>query len=95
MSGLNLETKLVGNIAGRFIIQGYQRGYRWDKEVTTLLTDIDEIAEADYCLQPIVVKVIGDGVDELKEFPILQSGGLDLEDRIEKGRQITSELLPA
>ena len=36
-----LNTKLVGDIQGKFIVPSYQRGYRWgDDEVTRLLDDI-------------------------------------------------------
>ena len=36
-----LETKLVGNIEGKFYIPSYQRGYRWGaEEVKRLLNDI-------------------------------------------------------
>lgn len=55
---MNLEEKLVGNISGKFIIEAYQRGYRWSKdEIEHLLNDIDEVPDGQkYCLQPIVVK---------------------------------------
>ena len=66
MSNINLEPKLVGNIEGEFYVPAYQRGYRWKDEVEMLLKDIDEIAEGDnYCLQPIVVKNIGEKKFEL------------------------------
>ena len=36
-----LDTKLVGDIQGRFVVPSYQRGYRWGiEEVTRLLEDI-------------------------------------------------------
>jgi len=60
IDNINLDTKLVGNIEGDFIIPAYQRGYRWKEEVETLLNDIDEIPDgAKYCLQPVVVKKLG------------------------------------
>ena len=68
MANINLETKLVGKINGHFYVPDYQRGYRWRKsEVETLLNDINEygkkpkLTENDnYCLQPIVVRNLGD-----------------------------------
>ena len=54
-----LETRLVGDIEGKFHIPSYQRGYRWGKnEVTRLLEDIFSNGENNYCLQPIVVRKI-------------------------------------
>ncbi len=62
----NLVTKLVGDIAGEFIIPAYQRGYRWDEEVVMLLNDINDIPDGEeYCLQPIVVRKIAKGKYEL------------------------------
>lgn len=63
---MNLEEKIVGDIAGEFVIEAYQRGYRWSKdEIEYLLEDIDEIPDGqNYCLQPVVVKD-KDGVYEL------------------------------
>jgi len=52
-----LELKLVGDIAGRFFVPGYQRGYRWGPhEVTALLDDVWGSKGGPYSLQPIVVK---------------------------------------
>lgn len=52
-----LQPKLVGDIEGEFFIPSYQRGYRWEKEhIVMLLNDIWENGDANYCLQPIVVK---------------------------------------
>ena len=56
-----LETKLVDNIEGKFIVKLYQRGYRWgESEVRRLLDDVYNLSKYDerrsYCLQPIVVK---------------------------------------
>ena len=55
---MNLEEKIIGDITGEFVIEAYQRGYRWTKdEIEHLLNDIDEIPDGqNYCLQPIVVK---------------------------------------
>ena len=68
-----LETKLVDDIRGKFVVELYQRGYRWTTlEVTRLLDDVygllgpHGITDAkNYCLQPIVVKNLGDDVFEL------------------------------
>ena len=63
---MNLEEKIISEITGNFIIEAYQRGYRWGKdEVERLLEDINEIPDGQkYCLQPIVVKNVN-GVYEL------------------------------
>ena len=63
---MNLTEKIVGNITGKFVIESYQRGYRWSKdEIEHLLEDIDEMPDGqNYCLQPVVVKN-RDGVYEL------------------------------
>ena len=55
---MNLEEKVISEISGNFIIEAYQRGYRWGKdEVESLLEDISEIPDGQkYCLQPVVVK---------------------------------------
>ena len=54
---INLDTKLVGEIEGEFLVKSYQRGYRWSKdEVVRLLEDIKQNENNNYCLQPIVVK---------------------------------------
>jgi uncharacterized protein with ParB-like and HNH nuclease domain len=61
-----LETKLVGDIEGDFIIKEYQRGYRWEKEqIEMLLNDIRENGNLNYCLQPIVLKKLKDKEYEL------------------------------
>ena len=66
MNNINLEPKLVGKIEGEFYVPDYQRGYRWNDEVTMLLNDIDEIPEGkNYSLQPIVVKKIDEKKYEL------------------------------
>ena len=58
---MNLEEKIVGKITGTFVVESYQRGYRWSKyEIEHLLEDIDEIPPGqNYCLQPVVVKNVG------------------------------------
>lgn len=64
---MNLEEKTIGNISGNFIIEAYQRGYRWGKdEIERLLEDIQEIPDGQkYCLQPVVVKDTGGATYEL------------------------------
>ena len=63
---MNLEEKIIGDISGEFVIEAYQRGYRWSNdEIIHLLEDVDEIPDGqNYCLQPIVVKN-NDGIFEL------------------------------
>lgn len=52
-----LEGRFVGNIAGKFVVKSYQRGYRWGKsQVLALLNDIYDNGANPYCLQPIVVR---------------------------------------
>lgn len=52
-----LDTKLVGDIRGKFVVPSYQRGYRWgEEEVTRLLEDIYANGARSYCLQPVVVR---------------------------------------
>lgn len=66
MSDIQLITKLVGKIEGRFFIPSYQRGYRWGtKEVELLLDDILSSGDSPYCLQPIVVKRLDNNHYEL------------------------------
>lgn len=61
-----LELKLVGDIAGRFFVARYQRGYRWgEPEVRRLLQDIWDSKGAPYSLQPVVVKRLREGEWEL------------------------------
>ena len=67
-----LETKFVNDIAGNFFVKSYQRGYRWGKsEVERLLEDVISLngqggqPNKNYCLQPIVVKNLGNGQFEL------------------------------
>lgn len=69
MSNVNikLETRLVGEITGEFIVPSYQRGYRWGKnEIVRLLEDITASGRNKmYYLQPIVLKRLEDGKYEL------------------------------
>lgn len=60
-SEIILETKLVGDIKGTFYVPSYQRGYRWGKEeVIRLLEDVYNNGSENYCLQPVVVRNLGD-----------------------------------
>lgn len=66
MDNITLDTIHVDDIKGAFFIPNYQRGYRWDEEMSLLLKDIDSIPKGDqYCLQPIVVKKLDNGNYEL------------------------------
>ena len=66
MAYKSLDVKIVGEVEGRFFIPSYQRGYRWEEEVVTLLEDIKECKYPNpYCLQPIVVKNLGNQRYEL------------------------------
>lgn len=66
LQSATLEPRTVGSIEGEFFVPAYQRGYRWGhQEVTLLLQDITEAGGADYYLQPVVVKAMGDGRWEL------------------------------
>jgi hypothetical protein len=57
VAGALLELKLIGDIAGRFFVARYQRGYRWGSlEVERLLNDIWDSKGEPYNLQPVVVK---------------------------------------
>lgn len=67
MTNAELKTVAVDEIEGNFFVPDYQRGYRWEKnEVVQLLNDVYNLkAESgqvskDYCLQPIVVKKLGE-----------------------------------
>ena len=62
---MNLEEKIVGKITGTFVVESYQRGYRWSEyEIKHLLEDIDEIPDGqNYCLQPVVVKNVDGGYE--------------------------------
>ena len=66
MSAITLETRLVKDIQGEFIVPSYQRGYRWGRdEVIRLLEDVYENRGKNYCLQPIVVERRADDTYEL------------------------------
>ena len=61
MSNIELETRNVGDLKGLFFLPDYQRGYRWGKdEIERMLDDLYENGTHPYCLQPIVVKTVGD-----------------------------------
>lgn len=56
---MNLEEKKIIEIKDvDFVVEAYQRGYRWGKdEIEHLLDDINEVPDGQkYCLQPVVVK---------------------------------------
>ena len=66
-----IEQKSIRDIIDKkinFNVPAYQRGYRWDKlNVTDLLDDLLEFIQDDnsgkfYCLQPLVVKKIGENL---------------------------------
>lgn len=69
-----LELRSIKQLMGmKFHIASYQRGYRWTQnQVKQLLDDLKEFSRKDnktkgefYCLQPLVVKPIGDNVYEV------------------------------
>lgn len=61
MSNINFDTRFIADISGNFYLPDYQRGYRWTRdEIKLLLDDIYENGDKPYCLQPIVVKKMGD-----------------------------------
>src|SRR4051812_42161971 len=56
-----LETFIsINELQGKtFVVEDYQRGYKWGQtEITQLLNDIEkhDAAKGPYCLQPIIVK---------------------------------------
>lgn len=70
---MTLELRSIKSMLGdAFVVPDYQRGYRWTAlEVTALLEDLDEYQQASsgdgarkvgsfYCLQPVVVKPLGE-----------------------------------
>lgn len=66
MNNIYLDKTNIGDIEGEFIVPAYQRGFRWKDEVKIFLDDINNIPDGQkYCLQPIVVKKIGE-TDEKK-----------------------------
>lgn len=61
MNDIQLETRNVGDLKGRFFLPDYQRGYRWGKEeIKLMLDDLYENGTRSYCLQPVVVKKAGE-----------------------------------
>lgn len=64
------KIKTIYDLLGyNFVIKNYQRGYRWgEKEVKELLNDLNDFInkhldskdETTYCLQPLIVKKIGE-----------------------------------
>ena len=72
MTNAKLETRFVDHIKGKFLVPDYQRGYRWGTaEVTRLLDDVFSLKgeggkpSKNYCLQPIVVKKLGENYFEV------------------------------
>ena len=69
--GHAIGERLVGDLKGmRFVVPGYQRGYRWERtQVQDLLDDIRGFDPTNkkerYCLQPVVVRKRDDGSYEL------------------------------
>lgn len=62
---ISLKTLMVGEIAGKFNVPSYQRGFRWgESEVVRLLDDVFATeGNRDYYLQPIVVRKKGEVYD--------------------------------
>lgn len=61
-----LGLKKLSEISGDFLVPAYQRGFRWGKEeIEALLDDISGNLDNNYCLQPIVLKRIGQNKYEL------------------------------
>lgn len=62
-----LKTKKISDLTGEFCVPAYQRGYRWEEEVIRLIEDVIAFKDekSKYCLQPIVVKNLGDDRYEL------------------------------
>lgn len=61
-----LELRKVNEVTGNFIIEKYQRGFRWtDDEVNALLNDIYTSNGKKYCLQPLVLKQVSDNTYEV------------------------------
>lgn len=66
MEEASLSGKLVSEITGEFFVPSYQRGYRWERDhITLLLNDLWKNGDHNYCLQPVVVRRIGDERFEL------------------------------
>lgn len=72
MTDADLKTIVVDKIEGEFFVANYQRGYRWEtNEVLQLLNDVYNLKPEsgqlpkDYCLQPIVVKKLGEKFFEI------------------------------
>ena len=93
------------NKDNKFIVEKYQRGYRWGiREVEDLLEDIKQFEkdkQAFYCLQPIVVKNTGTNTFELIDgqqrltttFLILKSLGINLFSLIYNTRPNSAEFI--
>lgn len=75
--------KYINELAGRFFIPRYQRGYRWEhRQVLQLFKDLceaaNEIDEADelkgYCLQPLIVSMSAEDSEAGKDCVIVIDG---------------------
>ena len=65
MIKMGISEKKIDDLRGlKFNVPSYQRGYRWtEHEVTTLLDDFyNHNTEYKYCLQPLIVKKVANGI---------------------------------
>lgn len=69
---MGIEFRTVGTLDVRFVVEGYQRGFRWGRgETWRLLDDVYDHAQhrdphaaaGDYCLQPLVVAARGEAFE--------------------------------
>ena len=70
MNNNKVELKSIHQLENyHFVVEKYQRGYKWDiRQVEELLNDIEEFDASKngfYCLQPIVVKELSENSFEL------------------------------
>lgn len=72
MANILLETRLVGDITGAFVVPSYQRGYRWgENDVKRLVTDILGNGANPYCLQPVVVRKLATAEDGTAQYELI------------------------
>ena len=72
MANILLETRLVGDITGSFVVPSYQRGYRWgEMDIRRLVTDILGNGANPYCLQPIVVRKLEPAADGTARYELI------------------------